>query len=345
MRFLGLGLAVLLLVAAQASPQTTRLFLVGNSLTDSINYGDFERMAEQRGGNLIWGRHMIPGAPLSWNWEHGQPHEHDGEPRDPEGFHDNQQATGDRRDFADALTSYRWDALSLQPFDRHVHSDFKHVAAFVNLLKRHEANLDADGKVDTQIYLYAHWPARTGIEGTDPTEFEPLDFADKWLMPYTGGWDKSNRTRDFFEQLLAVVNDPDSLGTTDPGPSNNRPLELFEGDEHPARLLNKPVRLIPIGDTILAIEAAFQARDDLAETIGIDGVDDFYSDGAHFNERGRFLVGTVVFATLYETSPVGLDPAPYQPDGESFDPEFVSFIQETAWDVVSRHPHAGVKKD
>src|SRR3954452_9157734 len=48
----------------------SRAYFVGNSVTDTIRYGSLAKLAESRGRTLTWGRDMIPGAPLSWFWEH-----------------------------------------------------------------------------------------------------------------------------------------------------------------------------------------------------------------------------------------------------------------------------------
>ncbi len=43
---------------------------------------------------------------------------------------------------------------------------------------------------DLQVYVYARWPR----QGKD-------DFDTAWLKKYTGGWDSTNETKDYFERL------------------------------------------------------------------------------------------------------------------------------------------------
>ena len=65
--------AIVLATAGQATGQdakSLRVYFVGNSVTDTINYGALAELAKSRGYQQIWGRHMIPGAPLQWIWEH-----------------------------------------------------------------------------------------------------------------------------------------------------------------------------------------------------------------------------------------------------------------------------------
>lgn len=55
-------------VARVESP--LRVYFVGNSVTDTINYRGLAELAKSRGHKHVWGRHMIPGAPLQWIWQH-----------------------------------------------------------------------------------------------------------------------------------------------------------------------------------------------------------------------------------------------------------------------------------
>lgn len=80
----------------------TRIYFIGNSVADTINYRGLDNIAESQGKAHIWGRHMIPGAPLSWLWDHPN----QGFQEEPYGYYNS------------ALTNYQWDALSLQPYDR-----------------------------------------------------------------------------------------------------------------------------------------------------------------------------------------------------------------------------------
>ena len=102
-------LALLIILAAaqgqaQAQEKPFRVYFVGNSVTDTINYRGLAELAKSRGHKQVWGRHMIPGAPLQWIWQHPK----DGFQEPPFGHYPN------------ALANFQWDVLSLQPFDRHL---------------------------------------------------------------------------------------------------------------------------------------------------------------------------------------------------------------------------------
>jgi hypothetical protein len=54
-------LAAVVLVAPQAAAQDTqalRVYFVGNSVTDTINYRALAELAKSRGHQQVWGRHM-----------------------------------------------------------------------------------------------------------------------------------------------------------------------------------------------------------------------------------------------------------------------------------------------
>ena len=74
LRMLAVGcltmLAVLLVNFAARSEQTLRVYHVGNSVTDTINYNGLSQLAQSRGHKHVFGRHTIPGAGLGWIWEH-----------------------------------------------------------------------------------------------------------------------------------------------------------------------------------------------------------------------------------------------------------------------------------
>ena len=103
---------VLLLVfvsdaSADERSETLRVYFIGNSVTDTIRYESFAKLAESRDQSIVWGRHMIPGAPLEWIHSHAD----SGFMQEPFGH------------YPEALGDFVWDAVSVQPFDRQLHSN------------------------------------------------------------------------------------------------------------------------------------------------------------------------------------------------------------------------------
>jgi hypothetical protein len=264
----------------QDSPKTLRVYHIGNSVTDTINYGALKEMAKAKGRTYVFGRHMIPGAPLQWIYEHPK----DGFQEEPYGYYPN------------ALPHFAWDALTLQPFDRHIDGkdgDLEMAKRYIDLAVKKSPNL--------RVYLYSRWPRREK-DGS-------LDYGKAWARRYTGGWDGTNETREYFEMLTHALR-----------------------KAYPA--MKERIFLVPVGDTLLELERRIQAK----EVPGLSSVLPLYADGIHFTNVGSFLVGSVFYATLFRDDPTGLPGAPYKVN----DPMLVRALQETAWRVVSRHPMAGV---
>ncbi len=46
--------------AEDRAPTPLRVYFVGNSVTDTINYRALAELAKSRGYTQVWGRHMIP---------------------------------------------------------------------------------------------------------------------------------------------------------------------------------------------------------------------------------------------------------------------------------------------
>ena len=96
-----LALATVLFAVSTApslAAEPVAVFHVGNSLTDQA-YGMHD-IAKARGHETKFGRHMIPGAPLDWLWNHRS-----------EGF----RAPEPKKPADEILKEAKWDALILQP--------------------------------------------------------------------------------------------------------------------------------------------------------------------------------------------------------------------------------------
>lgn len=169
---------------------TLQTYFVGNSVTDTINYNGFVDLAATKGHTQIWGRHMIPGAPLSWIWQHPN----DGFREEPYGFYPN------------ALNNYSWDVLSLQPFDRPIggpEGDLTMVGNFVDLAKLQNPDL--------RVYLYQRWPGQRNYTLDAPT------WNSLWLRSYDDQVNWMNmESRDFFSDLVKQVNRAAYMQDLDP---------------------------------------------------------------------------------------------------------------------------------
>lgn len=274
-----LGLACLVAAYAPASSEA-RVYHIGNSVTDTIRYPALAKMAQGAGCRYTFGRHMIPGAPLAWIHSH---------PTD--GF---KEETGY---YGEALKNHFWDVITLQPFDRHLEGDDGDVAMAVKFIE-----LSRTKSPKARLLIYSRWPRKT--------QDGALDYPVFWGRKYTGGWDGTNETRDYFIKLL------ESLKKTLPEDA-------------------KRLGIVPVGDVLLALDAKLKAK----PLAGLSGVKDFYTDGIHFGDQGAFVVGTTFFSVLFMRSPLGLS-------GDSYgvkDQALIRLVQQTVWEVVSKDPLTGVK--
>ncbi len=277
---LSIFLVVLLVNFAARSEQTLRVYHVGNSVTDTINYKGLSQLAQSRGHKYIFGRHMIPGAPLSWIWEHPA----DGFSEEPFGY------------YPKALPNYQWDVLTLQPFDRKLDGNDGDVVMAKNYI-----NLVLPKSPNLRIYVYSRWPRRD--------ENGSLDLDKKWTRKYTGGWDGTEETKDYFEKLTLALR-----------------------KAYPK--LQKHILMVPVGDVLYELNQRIKA----GQVPGYTSITQVYSDGIHFNEVGSYIVGCTFYATLYKENPKGLTASPYKVNN----PQLVGIIQDAVWKVVSKHRLSGV---
>lgn len=290
------------MTGGQRTEATFRAYFIGNSVTDTVRYGPFAELAKSRGIELRWGRQMIPGAPLEWIYDH---------PND--GFNEAPYGT-----YPKALKEFSWDAVSLQPFDRHlVGKNEKGEARGDVALITEFARMAAGQNPDVQIYLYERWP-RMSWRGKglsfDKNDYDPTkpgsgvdltkvdDFLERWNAPYTGGWDLTNEGRDYFAKLLAAVH-----------------------DETP--FLKRPAQLVPVGQVMAALHRKLVN----GAVPGYTSVYQLYKDGIHLNEAGSYLVACTFFATFFDESPVGLATGPYG----KIDPVLAKVIQEAIQETTT----------
>jgi hypothetical protein len=282
--------------------QELRVYHIGNSVTDTIHYKSLQQMAKSNGDAYVYGRHMIPGAPLQFIWD-----------RPETGFKENPYGY-----YPTALKDYEWDVITLQPFDRQLDSkdgfgDLTHCKKFIDLALPRSPGV--------QVYVYERWPRRKEKVKKNPSSgYEPFDYSAQWQRKYTGKWDGSNETRNYFEQLTRAL-------------------------RHAYPKLERPVLLVPVGDVLFELDQRVKA----GKVPGLESIEDLYVDGIHFNNVGAFVVGTTFYSTMFKTDPRGVDARAYGPGKSEKDrliaPELAKAVQETVWDVVSKHPLAGVTGD
>ena len=143
-------LAMATMGVAAGADETVAIFHVGNSLTDQA-YGMHD-VAKARGHRTKFGRHMIPGSPLEWLWNHRE-----------DGFREPQ------RDQAadEILKRNEWDVLILQPFGREPENSIEYGSKY--------AAAAYAGNPDCQVYVFANYP-QIGKQQERKDEWE-----ERWL--------------------------------------------------------------------------------------------------------------------------------------------------------------------
>lgn len=326
-----------ILVATSAAAQTTfRVYHVGNSVTDTLQYSKLEQMTEaaRPGTNHVWGRTMIPGAPLQWTWRYGPTN----------GLADNQQAAtgGESRAFQKALPDYTWDAVTLQPFDRQLGSPATEAPWQApglgnagddpddyTAIKRYITQMRSGGlNADTQVYIYSRWPR--GARQDDGSITAGWNFQTLWDRSYPpgGSWSSNfgsglNETRDYFRQAVDLLN-----GDNDPNDANTGIAGL-----------NKKIKLIPVGDAMYELDRRMRA----GQVPGYGQIGEIYTDGIHLvsgNDPapGSFLAAATFYATMYGANPSNLDASLYG----MTDPFLANAIKESVWTAVVNEPRSGV---
>lgn len=136
---------------------TLAIYHVGNSLTDQ-SYGMHD-IAKARGHLTVFGRHMIPGAPLDWLWNHRA-----------EGFRE----PDGKKPADETLRTRKWDVLILQPFGSPVVKSVEFGANY--------AAAAYEGNPQCQVYVFENYPV-IGKDGSEKDQWES-----RWLSAdYTRG--------------------------------------------------------------------------------------------------------------------------------------------------------------
>lgn len=161
---------------------SVQVFYIGNSHTDSIVYSKMAKTSKAAGKQMPrYGLRNIPGAPLQWIWDNqsssnGQCY------TKPDGG-ELQQCRGQQ--LSVPLGNFRWDAVTLQPYDRTLDSDINYAGLMLD-------NALA-GNPDVQLYIYTFFPRIDAIKGT-------------WLHQYNGDT-TANTSKAFFDALAKGISE------------------------------------------------------------------------------------------------------------------------------------------
>ncbi len=259
----------LLLSFSLSAQQTKRVYMIGNSVTDGVNYYGFNTLAEDPSGpgnTHIWARLMIPGAPLFMLWDASEARAEYAFTETPFGYP------------IDAFVNYDWDVITLQPFDRQLvdtdpvngQGDVLQSVRFANLAKTRSPNV--------QFYILGRYPRSGNSNNNDPAN-DPTQTADSWNTTYTTPYSEyynNSECRDY-------------------------PVELAAAATVAVPTLSKPFRVIPLGEIMYSLNNKMKA----GQVPGYTKIWQFYMDGIHLTTTGSYVNACAFYATIYKESPVG----------------------------------------
>ena len=136
MKTIIITLLLSLFVTATTFAEPTKVYMIGNSLTDEVKYDDWINLCKDGGIEALYARKMIPGAPIQWHKDH---------PTD--GF-----LTSPYKHPEEAFKNFPWDVLTLQPFRS---GEAEPALYYTNLLWATNPN--------ARVFVYAQWPGK-GVE-------------------------------------------------------------------------------------------------------------------------------------------------------------------------------------
>jgi hypothetical protein len=350
-KFLTALVLLLCCVAAQAG-EKLHVYFIGNSLTMSMTPDRVYNLFAQRDIDLQFGSQVSGGKSLirqlnykeeptqKWkSWEANipkngtflpDPSMDDDTPAPRFGLYDQ------------ALKNHKWDKVVFQTYDSTLHNDAAAISAFMDLAME---NGTTNG-----FYVYCTWPNRPRIVGPDGKatgQVGNIDYPVAWNAVYK-----------------ATVDDTSKMAKWS-APSRDYAHKLVEFLNKKYDKLPTPVRLIPTGEVLFALDAKIKKGElpglkELAERNpallpGLDkdtdfsnGVNVLYADPIHMNPvphksstLGIFVTGTTMFTVLSGQNPVGLSGKAYGLDDEK-DKELIRAVQQTIWDVVTSDPQTGI---
>lgn len=286
----------------------TRIYFIGNSLTDEVKYPWFEQWAEAAGHDLVWGRHMIPGAPIRWLYQSVG-----------KGFQQKPFGHWDQ-----ALRAYEWDVITLQPFSA-FEGEYEAARKFC-----HEI---AAKSPEAEVFIYAQWPGA----GRGPD----------WVRGFTGANEASKNSDPENDYAARVAELPSALQERYQDRSLRHQYEMYVHALRARGILSQPVRLIPVGHVMQLLGQKMRAGlmpgyqtpwDFYSDGIHVTNLGSYIVACTFY---------ATIFGHSPVGLPVGpyQGQAGDRADYVTITEDLARIIQESVWEVVTSHPLSGVVSD
>ena len=284
----------------------TRIYYLGNSLTDELKYSSFAGLAEAGGEKIVWGRHMIPGCPIRGLWGATG-----GFQQPPFGY------------WQQALRDYEWDAVTLQPFCP-FQGEYEHALLFAReAIKK---------SPDARIYIYAQWPDKNRGSDWDKAFSGPAEIP---------AWAKSDAPTSYANVAATV---PDDFKKRFEEASLRNEYELIVLGLRKNVPSSKPAVLIPAGHAMQLLGQKMRAGlvpsyrtpwDLYSDGVHVNNVCSYLVACSYYATIFKKSPGGLPIGE-YQAKPGHRD------DCAPLSSELARLIQETVWEVVASHPLTGV---
>ena len=339
------------------------VYFIGNSLTRNVPLERLQELFEAAGGNLDYGRQLGGGHRLE---QHLSMRNHGNKPGEGKYNTTEPHGTWDR-----AFRNHTFEAVVLQPYkselDKPIEVRDRWPWFTAGTLQAADGLIDyargrtppGEGRWDYEhpnpdhvaserFYIYATWPGAMDVLEQEGEK----TYAAFYEADYTGG---VQSCADYYARLVEGLNERHSD-------------------------LKTPVRMIPTGHVLAALDKKIRAGDlrgiedfyernqpyyiksrrnnkspspfDPDEFQPKAGVLNFYADGVHMNDQphndrdsgtiGSYVAALTIYAALTGENPVGLTTEPYEMFAPEADAELIRALQQTVWDVVTSNKYTGV---
>ena len=295
-----------------AAASARRVYMLGNSLTDAVNYTAFDALLGSDGATVNLGRQTGPGFTQAANYDLNSGYITSGfNPADP----NNHQPYGN---YKNAFANFTWDDVTLQTNERHIANEVygsENQAEIPVSIKFMEAL--AARSPHAQVFIYERPVRRNDVNDA----LVPTGEVNNYSASYLEAYDDANKsvhpfyTRSYFQQLMP---------------------QLVAAQGADAETKNMPaVRIIPAGEAWYNLDQAIKSGQ-FAGT-GITDIKDFYADQSHPTGIGAYALGLTFYSAITGHDPRGVAPtaAYIRQDGRLSNTKIQSLIQNAVYGAMT----------
>ncbi len=297
-----------------------RYFFIGNSMTDGLSYGGLRSLLNSATATTItYGRQTKPGGTLAGNYYLDL-----NTPINPSGFEPARPTvTNPFKYYDNAFTNYQWDAVSLQPNERHYLNDVRSDV----VANRQEAEVPMTMKFmkklavkspNAQVFIYSRPARRTDLDENQVPTGIAFDYSARWNGTYYDTGANINEeyyTRSAVKQIMPLMRSAQAADAT---------------------LSKMPkIKLIPGGEAYYNIDQMIKAGK--FNGTPVKSILNLYADHTHPSSNlGSYVLALTMQASLTGKDPRGMIvPSNYNPTtGPLANATVVKLVQQAVYDAI-----------